>query len=152
MKLKIIIYLTLALLVAAATAWSQTTKNQTASTEATELTLSIIGLENSTGRVRVAIYNSADRFELGGERFMGLVLPIVDQVASARISLPRGTYGIKVFHDENQNEELDTFIFGIPAERYGFSNNPAAKFGPPEFKAAAFTLDSPAQKMTIEVQ
>jgi uncharacterized protein (DUF2141 family) len=31
-----------------------------------------------------------------------------------------GNYAIAVIHDENRNGELDTNMFGIPKEGYGF--------------------------------
>lgn len=54
-------------------------------------------------------------------------------------ALPHGTYAVAVIHDENGNGRLDTFA-GIPREGFGFSRNPAVRFGPPRFAAARFTL------------
>ena len=49
--------------------------------------------------------------------------------------LGRGDYAVSVIHDENNNAKLDTFA-GIPREGFGFSRNPAIRFGPPKFSAA----------------
>lgn len=65
-------------------------------------------------------------------------------------ALPRGDYALAVIHDENGNGRLDTFA-GIPREGYGFSRNPAVRFGPPRFAAARFTLDEQekAERVTV---
>ncbi len=57
-------------------------------------------------------------------------------------NLNLGKYAIKVFHDENSNQKLDTNIMGIPKEKWGVSNNIAAKFGPPNFKKMLFDVKS----------
>lgn len=54
-------------------------------------------------------------------------------------TLPHGQYAVAIIHDENGNGRLDTFA-GIPREGYGFSRNPAARFGPPRFTAARFSV------------
>ena len=53
--------------------------------------------------------------------------------------LPAGSYAVAIIHDENGNRKLDT-AFGIPREGFGFSRNPAIRFGPPRFAAARFLL------------
>ena len=53
--------------------------------------------------------------------------------------LPSGGYAVSLFHDENGNGKLDTFV-GIPREGVGFSRNPALMFGPPKFNAARFAV------------
>ena len=36
--------------------------------------------------------------------------------------LPIGQYAVSVYQDRNNNGRLDTGLFGIPIEKYGFSN------------------------------
>mgnify|MGYP001340022858 CR=1 FL=1 len=37
-------------------------------------------------------------------------------------TLPAGVYAIKLYHDENSNNECDMNLLGIPTEKFGFSN------------------------------
>lgn len=53
--------------------------------------------------------------------------------------LPSGTYALALIHDENGNGKLDTMM-GIPKEGFGFSKNPAIRFGPPSFKSAQVAI------------
>ena len=48
------------------------------------------------------------------------------------VDLPAGSYAVSTFLDENLNGKLDK-KFGIPSEKFEFSNNPKLKFGPPSF-------------------
>jgi uncharacterized protein (DUF2141 family) len=54
-------------------------------------------------------------------------------------NLPSGTYALALIHDENGNGKLDTMM-GIPKEGFGFSKNPAIRFGPPSFKSAGVVI------------
>ncbi len=65
--------------------------------------------------------------------------------------LPKGNYAVAVIHDENGNSRLDTFA-GIPREGFGFSRNPAVRFGPPRFEAARFTLDGGAETQQVRMR
>jgi len=56
-------------------------------------------------------------------------------------NLPSGDYALAVIHDANGNGRLDTFA-GIPREGFGFSRNPAIRFGPPRFEEARFKIGS----------
>jgi uncharacterized protein (DUF2141 family) len=65
--------------------------------------------------------------------------------------LPRGRYALALIHDENGNGRLDTFA-GVPREGFGFSNNPAIRFGPPRFAAARFALDGDAERQQVTIR
>jgi uncharacterized protein (DUF2141 family) len=51
-----------------------------------------------------------------------------------------GKYAFKYFHDENNDEEINTNFMGIPKEGYGFSNNAKGTYGPPSFEKMLFEL------------
>jgi uncharacterized protein (DUF2141 family) len=58
--------------------------------------------------------------------------------------IPKGTWAVLVFQDENGNGELDRNFIGIPKENYGFSRDAASKFGPPGFDEAAIQVGDEA--------
>ncbi len=62
-----------------------------------------------------------------------------------------GTYAVTLFHDENENDKLDTFA-GIPREGFGFSRNPAIRFGAPRFRQAELTLGAGTTRQSIRVR
>ena len=63
--------------------------------------------------------------------------------------VPAGRYIVVGSHDANGNNELDTGLFGIPLEAYGFSRAARGAFGPPDFEAGAFDFDG--STATVEV-
>lgn len=53
-------------------------------------------------------------------------------------NVPKGTYAIALFHDTNNDCELNTNFIGIPKEGYGVSNNVKNLFSGPGYKQCAF--------------
>ena len=119
-----------------------------------ELRLEISGLANEEGRVYFSVYNSEDTW-LGEERVTGAAVDIADamegEIVVATVKLPPGDYAISIFYDVNANGELDTNFIGIPKEPVALSNNAKARFGPPKYKDALFTLPDEGAVQTIEI-
>lgn len=143
----LIVFLSLSfIIIATATALAGQTQ-----INSSELVIHITGFKNSTGIAKVAIVNSKENYE-ANTPFKGFNFEIINNKAVKTITLPYGEYVVKAYHDENANNELDTRMFGIPTERYGFSNNARGTFGPPEYDEAAFNLNSPQKEITITLQ
>jgi uncharacterized protein (DUF2141 family) len=115
------------------------------------LEVSVDHLRSAKGLIRVCLTADPDNFPA-----------CVDDADAATRSVPAGThaivfpglphgnYAIAVIHDENGNAKLDTFA-GIPREGFGFSRDPAFRFGPPRFAAARFTVASDADRQQIRM-
>ena len=117
-----------------------------------EIVLTITGFEDSKGIAKVALVNSKENYS-EDKPYKGFNFEIIDnKVVQTIPNLPYGEYAIKVYHDENSNHELDTRMFGIPAERYGFSNNARGSFGPPDYEEAAFKVSSSSTRVEMEVK
>lgn len=72
---------------------------------------------------------------------------------SYELFLPTGAYSIDAFYDENNNGKLDRNYFGIPAEKYGFSNNVRGGItGPPKLSETLFQLDNNGRNIDIELK
>ncbi len=116
-----------------------------------DLVIIIEGFENSNGLAKVALVNSKENYS-DETPFKGYNFKIINNRVVETVSLPYGEYAVKVFHDENSNDELDTRMFGIPVEAYGFSNDARGTLGPPEYEKAAFKLDIPKKEITITIK
>lgn len=103
------------------------------------LTIEVRGIERPEGSLFVAVYASEETFlkkPLTGFR-------VEAKDSTVRIpcqGLPAGSYAISVFHDANGNGRLDTGTYGIPLEKYGFSNDAEGVMGPPAYKDCRFEL------------
>lgn len=111
--------------------------------ETFDLTVEITGMETDKGKVYLALFNSEENFLKSGKDIKGANAIVKDNKAIAIFKgLKKGEYAISLFHDENDNNKMDTKIFGIPKEPYGFSNDAKGFMGPPKFKDAKFVVDT----------
>ncbi len=106
-----------------------------------KLEVTIKNIKEAKGTIRVALFNNEKDFLenlLQGK----IVKASVNEAKVVFENLKPGDYAVSVFHDENENEKLDTGFMGIPNEPYGFSNDAMGTFGPPSFEKAKVRLDS----------
>lgn len=114
------------------------------------LVVKINGLKNDQGTVKVALCNSPENYKDDRSPYKAAIIEIRNNQAIAVFdNLPAGSYAIKAFHDENNNDDFDTNFLGIPKEDYGFSNNVKGLFGPPSWNAAKFILNKNDQVIEI---
>lgn len=114
------------------------------------LEVRVLGLQSETGRVAVALYDSAESFkERSGAVAAGRVDPRQGTATWTAESIEPGVYAIAAYHDLNENGKLDRSALGAPSEPYGFSNDARGRLGPPKFEKAAFQIE--AGDRTIEI-
>lgn len=102
--------------------------------------LTIKGIEKVQGTVLVAVYNSAETFMKKRLTSKKVVVTGKEETLIFE-NVAAGDYAISTFHDENDNNKLDTNFFGVPNEPYGFSNDARGSFGPPSFDKARVKVD-----------
>ncbi len=120
---------------------------------AADLTVVIDGLRSNAGDVHVAVYDDPDAFPDRTGMLLETEAPIEDGRATATFAgLPAGLYAIAVYHDEDSDDTFDQFVFGLPLEGYGFSNDAAVFFGPPAFADAAVALGDEPLTAIIEIR
>jgi len=119
--------------------------------ETFDLKVEITGMDTDKGKVFLALYNSEATFLKKSEDTKDANAIVKDKRAIAIFKgLKKGEYAISLFHDENDNNKMDTKIFGIPKEPYCFSNDAKGFMGPPKFKDAKFIVDT-NKTITIKV-
>lgn len=105
-----------------------------------KLTVTVSGLKNNTGVIKIGLYNSDGTFLK--TTYKSLSSEIKNNKAVATFTdLPTGEYAISTYHDENNNGKLDKNMMGIPSEDYAASNNAKGFMGPPAYKDAKFVVD-----------
>jgi len=116
------------------------------------LIINITGFATSDGEARVALVNSKENYN-NDNNFRQKIVPVKDKKAQFFVKdIEFGEYAVKVIHDENSNGKLDTAMFGIPLEAYGFSNDARGKFGSPDYSEAAFKFNASGQEIFIKVK
>ncbi len=125
-----------------------------AQTECPSVNVKIQNIDNSTGVIACAVFES-------GEGFPGKFLKFASKVMISQIrgkdasfefsDIKSGKYAIAVIHDENCNGKLDSNLFGIPTEGYGFSSGAEAAMSAPSFSDAEFSYDGGDLQMSISL-
>ena len=119
------------------------------------LTGQLTNLRGGRGACYLALFASAEGFPRQTSLAVRtLRLPVSGGTASFRFeSLPPGSYALAVYHDENSNGQLDKNFFGLPTERYGFSNNARSMmFFPPSFGAARFVVAGTGTAIIVKLR
>lgn len=110
-----------------------------ASAVSAELTVDVGNVTSGKGSVVVTIYGSEKDFL--GDGLVTLKRPASPGLMTFLFAgLRPGDYTASVYHDENGDDEMNTGVFGIPLEPYGFSNDTRPKLAPPLYKDVVFTL------------
>ena len=120
---------------------------------ATELRLTIKGVQSDNGEILIALYNNPEGYvsALANAATRGLmpdsgrligtsIRAKVGSQSTVFTQLPPGRYAVLVIHDENDNGRLDENAMGVPTEGYGFGNDAQGFLGAPSFDAAAIEI------------
>ncbi len=99
---------------------------------------------SAQGTIWVGVYESPDDF-LDRDKAR-LVAVRVNTTGSAMIDISGMVvgkeYALGIFHDLNDNGELDTNWLGLPAEPWGFSGRLRSLFRLPRFQEVAFRVEA----------
>ncbi len=124
----------------------------TGTPSATWITVVAQGLRSSNGLLAITLYEDDPSKFLAhhGSLYVGRV-NAVQGTTSGCIFVPRpGVYALALYHDENANQKFDRTGLGLPAEGYGFSNNPDTFVGLPSFRSVR--LNIPRTGLTTRIQ
>ncbi len=112
----------------------------------------VTNIKQSEGSIQLAIYNSEETFMKDALSTQTVKADTSGTVLVVFSDLPYGDYALSIFHDINDNEELDTNFMGIPKEPFGFSNNSMGAFGPPSFEKASINVKEPDTQTGIKLK
>jgi uncharacterized protein (DUF2141 family) len=112
------------------------------------LQISVTGMRSTDGNVTVTIYpDEPSHFLDGAYKLARQAVPVTLPVTQLCFAFAQpGFYAVALFHDENGNGHFDTTLLGLPAEGFGFSNNPTLYLGPPnlsQVRIATHLRDNP---------
>ena len=116
---------------------------------AAELTVTVDGIRNAKGDIRLAVYASPQEWPDHSTRDHDRVQPAKPGSVTFKFDLTPGTYAINGFHDEDANGKFKTSLIGLPEEGYLFSNDVRPVLSTPSFKSASFTL--PPEGVAISI-
>ena len=97
---------------------------------AATLTIHVTGIQSQQGKINVAVCNGG--FDVQGCPYGALLPPTMPSMDVVFPDLPDGRYAIAVYHDEDDDGELNKNVLTLPTEPYGFSND-IGRMGMPTF-------------------
>lgn len=113
----------------------------------------ISNIEKKKGTLYIGWYDNRQSFMKPRQTVFAKMINVNDQneVKAVFDSIPAGKYAISVFLDENNNQDLDLNILGIPQEKYGFSNGTPA-MRPPTFNESVIEVNGKRQVFLIKLK
>ncbi len=120
----------------------------------TGIVMRIGNLTTNDGTVYCDLFDKAEGFPSESKRAVTRVKvrPQNKQATCVFADIKAGRYAVAIWHDVDDDRELDSNLFGIPSEPVGSSNNAEGSFGPPSFKDAAFDYRPPVLEQTIRLE
>ena len=118
-----------------------------------DLTVEVSNFKSANGQMGIALYGTADGFPTDDKKALRRnFAPIAGTKSTFTFhDLPYGTYAVAVFHDENNDRNLNTNFLGIPKEGVAISNNAKGFMGPPHFSDAKFQFSQNQQVIAVKL-
>ena len=102
----------------------------------------VTNLNMVKGTLYIGWYDEPSDFRVNDKAIFREEIDVSDlsEVTAQFENIPAGNYAIAIFLDENDNYKLDRNLFGIPKEKYGFSNNVLPALRAATFEESVFSL------------
>lgn len=107
-----------------------------------ELTVHVDNIAEIKGKLRIAVFTEADLFKDKVNPADSAVIDISSYETTHTFKLREGIYAIAVYHDENNDSQLNKRSLGIPTEGIGFSNLTSKRKRPPTYEESSFSLST----------
>ena len=114
------------------------------------LEVEITNIKKVDGSLRVALYKpTTEKFGTAKPDFHKVIPVGKSGKIIFKFELDPGDYAIALYHDINNNNQLDKNMVGYPKEPFGFSNNVRPVLSAPNFKDCAFKVSGASKSISI---
>jgi uncharacterized protein (DUF2141 family) len=123
-----------------------------------DIVLIVRNVRDGGGKVRMALWDRAEVFTKSRHKIAGEKLPAEPgEVRFVVPDMPDGRYAAAVYHDANDNGEMDRTWIGLPSEGLGFSNGARIHYdifdpGPPTFDEASIAIDESNNMIIVNLE
>ncbi|MEM9570083.1 MAG: DUF2141 domain-containing protein [Pseudomonadota bacterium] len=115
---------------------------------AANLTVNVENIAQAKGTITLGLFDEATYN--GDGAVNGASLKVEGASVTAEFEgLEPGEYAVRLYHDLNDDGEMNTNPFGMPTEPYAFSNDAKGRFGPAKWEAAKFVVEADGTTHTI---
>ncbi len=123
---------------------------------AADITATVTGFENSDGRLRFSMFSKSRQglfpMETGKADYVKEA-EINGGEAIVKLSdVTAGEYAVFVYHDSNNNNDMDHHWYGPPIEAFGYYTPFKVKLMPPDFDEVSFRVTDSDMEITVPLQ
>lgn len=117
------------------------------------MVLEVNNIESSTGNIMIHLCRNQQEFIGQVPVPYAFFFPAKKNTVTAKITIPKGMYAVKIFHDENENKVLDLNAANHPVEKFGFSNNFFGSYSElPPYEKVLISLDKAENFIRINLR
>lgn len=121
--------------------------------ENVKIIMEVNNIPSSNGNIIVYFCKTEEEFLSERQAQYSYFFPAKKDTVKAEMSIPKGVYGIHVYHDENDNKNIDKNTANHPTEKFGYSNNFFGSYGKlPTFKNILINIDKDQQFIKINLR
>ena len=102
--------------------------------ESADLQVSIDHINSDQGMILAQLFTSNENYKKAHSKENTMIPAKTGAGELLFKNLEPGEYVVRMFHDANSNQKMDTNAFGMPSEGYGFSNEAVGNMGPPKYE------------------
>ena len=120
------------------------------------LEFTIEGIKSNKGKIYIQLFKGEENYQNNNAYLSSIAIAKQGQVTITFNGLvvddlSNDDYGIRYYHDENDNASMETNLFGMPLEGYGYSNNAKANYGPVAYSHIKFHMTNETQVNTSTI-
>jgi uncharacterized protein (DUF2141 family) len=118
------------------------------------LVLEIQNIHSNKGVILISVYTAPEQYPYHPARTYELRK---DSLAGGKLQktisdLTPGRYGLCVLDDENGSGQMESGMFGIPSEGFGFANNVKPFLKRPDYEQILFNISPGINRMQINIR
>ncbi|MEL6691787.1 MAG: DUF2141 domain-containing protein [Pseudomonadota bacterium] len=117
---------------------------------ASDLTVNVESIAKAQGTIVLGLFDEASYDGDGAVNGANLKVEGNDVTVTFE-GLEPGEYAVKLYHDVNDDGEMNTNPFGMPTEPFAFSNDAKGRFGPAKWDAAKLSVSTDGTVHTIKL-
>ena len=120
---------------------------------ASKLSVQVNGVRSARGEVAITVYaDDKRRFLARGGKLLRVRVKAASPSVHACFWVPPANYEVAVYHDADGDHDFDRTLVGLPAEGFGFSNDPETTIGLPPISATRFHVPTGERSIAIQMK
>lgn len=114
--------------------------------------ITINNIKQTQGQIIITLFDIEEQFLMKSDLSLEVAIKQKPtQVVRWKKEIPE-KFALTVVHDLNGNGKLDTGMFNVPLEPFGFSNNVVNHFGPPKFQEVLLSREQFNQGIIVNLR